>query len=59
MKKPLKNRTPKIKKKSSTNYSSWDPFTQAKYLYDLHQQLGQKKSFKDSYMLALRAVNAN
>ncbi|MFP5520407.1 MAG: hypothetical protein ACLGGX_10925 [Bdellovibrionia bacterium] len=43
-------------KKSVPNYSSWDPLTQAKYLYDLHLQLGKSLSLKECYDLASKAV---
>ena len=46
-------------KKPSVNYSSWDPLTQAKYLYDLHQQLGSRISKTEAYESALKAVGAN
>lgn len=46
-------------KDSTPNYSSWDALTQAKYLFDLHQQLGQKISKKEAYDLASKAVSAN
>jgi hypothetical protein len=37
--------TPKQKKIIKTSYASMDPFTQAKYLFDLQQQLGTPISF--------------
>ncbi|PIS11144.1 MAG: hypothetical protein COT73_05555 [Bdellovibrio sp. CG10_big_fil_rev_8_21_14_0_10_47_8] len=46
-------------KKTSVNYSNWDPLTQAKYLYDLHQQLGSKINRAEAYELALKAVGAD
>ncbi|HND85567.1 MAG TPA: hypothetical protein PLU50_07145 [Pseudobdellovibrionaceae bacterium] len=46
-------------KKSTPNYSSWDALTQARYLFDLHQQIGQKISLKEAYELAVKAVNSN
>jgi hypothetical protein len=46
-------------KKTSVDYSSWDPLTQAKYLYDLHQQLGSKIDRTEAYELALKAVGAD
>lgn len=46
-------------KKPSINYSSWDPLTQAKYLYDLHQQLGSRISKTEAYELALKAVGGD
>lgn len=39
MKKPVKGRNKKLRKETNSNYSSWDPLTQAKYLFELHQQL--------------------
>jgi hypothetical protein len=39
MKKPVKGRIAKLRKAITSRYSSWDPLTQAKYLFDLHQQL--------------------
>lgn len=46
-------------KKPAPNYSSWDPLTQTKYLFDLHQQLGSKINRTEAYELALKAVGAD
>ena len=43
-------------KKPAPNYSSWDSLTQAKYLFDLHQQLGNSQSVKECYQIASKAI---
>ncbi len=46
----------KKSKKSVVNYSSWDPLTQAKYLFELGQQIGPQITMAEAYQLALKAT---
>ena len=51
--------TSTLKKLNKSKYASMDPFTQAKYLLDLHQQLGTPISFQNAFKEALEIAKEN
>ncbi len=58
LKVPSKSKKPKSGKQRNP-YESNDPFTQAKYLYDLQMQTGKPISFAEAYKEAVSIANEN
>jgi hypothetical protein len=55
---PSKPKTPKLLRRRNP-YDSNDPFTQAKYLYDLQMQTGNPISFAEAYKEAIAIAKEN
>lgn len=56
--KPKNPKNPKLRRRRNP-YDSNDPFTQAKYLYDLQMQTGNPISFAGAYKEAISIANEN
>lgn len=53
----MKKATPHRRKPKNDEYRSWDPFTQAKFLFDIHQQTGTPITRAEAYRIAEESVN--
>jgi hypothetical protein len=48
--------TPHRRKPTNDEYQSWDPFTQAKFIYEINRQVGTPITRAEAYKTALQAV---